>query len=81
MTLNPIQFDSFHPVKPNDEWVYIFLQALKTRVTCEIRALVVLPVQDLATQVYKVFQTYCKGTQLKVHLALNSFIRKKSQIH
>lgn len=35
----------------------------------EIRALVVLPVQDLAKQVYGVFHTYCEGTGLKVVLA------------
>ena len=41
-------------------------QALKSRVTCEIRALAVLPVQDLAKQVYEVFLTYCQDTRLKV---------------
>jgi ATP-dependent RNA helicase DDX51/DBP6 len=34
-----------------------------------VKALVVLPVQDLAKQVYQVFQTYCKGTNVKVALA------------
>ena len=31
-----------------------------------IRALVILPVTDLASQVYKVFQTYAEDTDLKV---------------
>jgi superfamily II DNA/RNA helicase len=31
--------------------------------------LVVLPVQDLAKQVFQVFQTYCKNTNVKVALA------------
>lgn len=35
----------------------------------EIKALVVLPVQDLAKQVFQVFQTYCKNTNVKVALA------------
>ncbi|KAL4224478.1 ATP-dependent RNA helicase ddx51 [Mactra antiquata] len=49
-------------------FVLPIVQALRTRVTCEVRALAVLPVKDLAAQVYKVFQTYCKGTNLKVGL-------------
>lgn len=43
-----------------------FLQALRSRLTCAVRALAVLPVTDLATQVYNVFQTYCKDSCLKV---------------
>ena len=34
--------------------------------TCEVRALVVLPVKDLALQVFKVFQAYSEGSGLKV---------------
>lgn len=46
---------------------YISLQALKNRVVCRIRAMVVLPVRDLAAQVFKVFLQYTKGTNLKVN--------------
>ena len=46
----------------------LFLQALKNRVVCRVRALVVLPVRDLAAQVYNVFCSYCEGTDLKVAL-------------
>ncbi|KAK6191413.1 hypothetical protein SNE40_003108 [Patella caerulea] len=44
------------------------IQTLLNRVVCRVRALIVLPVRDLALQVYKVFQTYCKGTGLRVIL-------------
>ena len=42
------------------------LQALRHRVVREVRALVVLPIRDLAAQVFKVFTTYCQDTPLKV---------------
>ncbi|XP_053480368.1 ATP-dependent RNA helicase DDX51 isoform X2 [Ictalurus furcatus] len=45
------------------------VQALMTRVVCEVRALVVLPTKELAQQVYKVFYHYAEGTGLKVVLA------------
>ena len=34
--------------------------------TREVRALALLPVRDLAVQVFKVFQTYTEGSDLKV---------------
>jgi ATP-dependent RNA helicase DDX51/DBP6 len=46
--------------------VFHLLQALQHRVVCQVRALVVLPVRDLVTQVHKVFLTYCKHTNIKV---------------
>ena len=49
-------------------FVLPIVQVLRRRVVCRVRALVVLPVRDLATQVYKVFQTYCKCTKLKVNI-------------
>lgn len=49
-------------------FVLPIVQALKSRVTCQVRALVVLPVRDLAIQVFKVFKTYCGNTKLKVVL-------------
>ncbi|KAF6019387.1 DDX51 [Bugula neritina] len=44
------------------------IQLLETCNTRRLRALVVLPVSDLALQVYKVFQDYSEGTSLKVAL-------------
>lgn len=41
---------------------------MKDRITPKIRAIVVLPVQELATQVYSVFKQYVKNTDLKVIL-------------
>lgn len=49
-------------------FVVPIVQALKQRVICRVRAIAVLPVRDLATQVYKVFTTYCEDTPLKVAL-------------
>ena len=57
-------------------FLYIFdiFQALRQRVTREIRALAVLPVRDLATQVFKVFQTYTEGSNLRVGLLVGQKI-------
>ena len=41
-------------------FVLPIVQALRNRVVPRVRALVVLPVQDLATQVYKVFLQYAE---------------------
>ncbi|KAI0213479.1 ATP-dependent RNA helicase DDX51 [Lamellibrachia satsuma] len=49
-------------------FVLPIIQTLKKRVVCQVRALVVLPVRELAVQVHKVFQSYCKSTHLKVGL-------------
>ncbi|XP_021344473.1 ATP-dependent RNA helicase DDX51-like [Mizuhopecten yessoensis] len=49
-------------------FVLPIIQALKGRVHRQVCALVVLPVKDLAVQVFKVFQTYIKGSDLKVGL-------------
>ncbi|ESO99581.1 hypothetical protein LOTGIDRAFT_238800 [Lottia gigantea] len=49
-------------------YVLPILHILLPRNVCRIRALVVLPVRDLALQVFKVFENYCQGTQLKVKL-------------
>ena len=39
----------------------------------QVRALVVLPVRDLVKQVYNVFLTYCKDTNVKVDHFIKSF--------
>ncbi|XP_031342521.1 probable ATP-dependent RNA helicase Dbp73D [Photinus pyralis] len=44
------------------------IQSLSCFVTKKIRALVILPTQDLAFQVYKTFDKYVRGTHLKVSL-------------
>lgn len=44
------------------------VQLLTKRVQCKVRALVVLPVAELALQVYKVFSTLCSKTELEVCL-------------
>ncbi|KAH3876810.1 hypothetical protein DPMN_000660 [Dreissena polymorpha] len=51
-------------------YVIPIVQALRSRVTCRVRALAVLPVTDLAAQVFKVFQTYSGNTCLKVGLLI-----------
>eukprot|EP00096_Caligus_rogercresseyi_P014153 TRINITY_DN6680_c0_g1_i1.p1 TRINITY_DN6680_c0_g1~~TRINITY_DN6680_c0_g1_i1.p1 ORF type:complete len:572 (-),score=143.54 TRINITY_DN6680_c0_g1_i1:50-1765(-) len=49
-------------------FVLPIVQALKDRVVPRIRALVILPVQDLATQIYNVFKAYAHEEKLKVVL-------------
>ncbi|RUS91135.1 hypothetical protein EGW08_001048 [Elysia chlorotica] len=49
-------------------FVLPIIQALKDRVVPHVRALVILPVRDLAIQVFRVFQQYSEGTSLKVTL-------------
>ncbi|BFZ15915.1 hypothetical protein BsWGS_18953 [Bradybaena similaris] len=49
-------------------YVLPIIQALQDRVVPHVRALVVLPVRDLAIQVYKVFQQYMQGMHVKVAL-------------
>ncbi|KAM8710017.1 hypothetical protein ACLKA7_016765 [Drosophila subpalustris] len=44
------------------------VQLLAKRVQCKVRALVVLPVAELALQVYKVFNELCSQTELEVCL-------------
>ena len=46
------------------------LNALSNTTVRRLRALVVLPSRDLATQVYKVFKRYSEGSQLQVGLAI-----------
>jgi ATP-dependent RNA helicase DDX51/DBP6 len=48
----------------------------------QVRALVVLPVQDLAVQVYHVFLTYAQHTDLKVMLLTGqtSFYKEQQQL-
>ncbi len=49
-------------------FVLPLVQALRRRVVPRVRAVVVLPVQDLAAQVYSVFQSFAEGTGLRVRL-------------
>ena len=63
-------------------YVLPILQNLKQRVVPSVRALIVLPVQDLAVQVYKVFQTFNKGTDLRIKLlsASKSFTQEQREL-
>lgn len=45
---------------------------LINRIVTQIKVLIILPVSDLAFQVYKVFQSLCKNTTLRVGLASSS---------
>ena len=44
------------------------MQALLKQTVRRLRCLVVLPVHDLAVQVYRVYTSFCVGTKLKVAL-------------
>ena len=63
-------------------FVLPIVQALRHRVVTRVRALVILPVQDLATQVYRVFQTFAAGIELKVKLLTpqKSFAQEQSEL-
>lgn len=63
-------------------FVLPIVQALRSRVVPRVRALIILPVQDLATQVFKVFQMYSEGTPLKVKLVSGqkSFAQEQNEL-
>lgn len=62
------------------EFLSIFeFQALTNRVEKQVRALIVLPVKELAVQVAKVFKDYCIGTNLKVALITGSMSFQQEQ--
>lgn len=63
-------------------FVIPIVQALRHRMVQQVRALVVLPVQDLAAQVYHVFLTYTQRTDLKVVLLTGqtSFSKEQQQL-
>ena len=63
-------------------FVLPIVQALRDRVVTRVRALVILPVQDLATQVYRVFQSFASGTVLKVKLLTpqKSFAQEQNEL-
>ncbi|XP_063600998.1 ATP-dependent RNA helicase DDX51-like [Penaeus indicus] len=60
-------------------YVLPIIQALSNRNVRRIRALVLLPVQELAMQVYKVFQTYAVIKQLKIGLVSGIKFFKEEQ--
>lgn len=60
-------------------YVLPIIQALSNRNVRRIRALVLLPVQELAMQVYKVFQTYAVIKQLKIGLVSGVKLFKEEQ--
>ena len=60
-------------------YVLPLVQALKSRTVPRIRALVLLPVQELVSQVHHVFRLYCKGTPLRVGKAVGHSVLQKEQ--
>ncbi|CAH1108618.1 unnamed protein product, partial [Psylliodes chrysocephalus] len=63
-------------------YVLPVVQALKRYTVKKIRALVILPTQDLATQVYKTFKLYSQNTNIDVCLITghNSFAVEQNQL-
>lgn len=57
------------------------VQLLSNRLERKIRALVVLPVAELAAQVFKVFQKLCEHTKLSVALLSKTVPFDKEQLH
>ncbi|XP_012538024.1 probable ATP-dependent RNA helicase Dbp73D [Monomorium pharaonis] len=60
-------------------YVLPIIQELQTRLVPKIRCLIVLPVQELAAQVYKVMITYSSHTNLKVGLLSGAFPFEQEQ--
>lgn len=60
-------------------YVLPIIQILQSRLIPKVRCLVVVPVQELATQVYKVFVTYTSHTNLKVGLLSGASIFHEEQ--
>jgi len=61
-------------------FVLPILNALAKRNIPRLRALVVLPSRDLAQQVHDVFQSFAKGSDLKIGLAIGQSDFKQEQI-
>ena len=49
-------------------YVVPILQDLSKRTSCAVRALILVPVKELAVQVADSFQTFAKGTRVKIGL-------------
>jgi len=63
-------------------FVLPIVHSLKSRMVPKVRALVVLPTQDLAVQVYKVFLAFAEGTGLRVKLmtGLHSLSQEQAEL-
>ena len=63
-------------------YVLPIVQSLLRRVVCHLRALVILPTKDLASQVKQVFEMFTEGTSLRVGLASGSksFSKDREQL-
>ncbi|XP_056639095.1 probable ATP-dependent RNA helicase Dbp73D [Diorhabda sublineata] len=63
-------------------YVLPIVQALKRYTVKKIRALIILPTQDLATQVFKTFKSYSQNTNIDVRLISgnNSFSIEQAQL-
>lgn len=60
-------------------YVLPIVQELQTRLVPKIRCLIVLPVQELAAQVYKVMVAYTSHTNLKVNLLSGAYPFEQEQ--
>lgn len=60
-------------------YVLPIIQSLLQRVICHLRALIILPTKDLASQVKQVFEMFTEGTNLRVGLASGSKSFAKDQ--
>lgn len=63
-------------------FVLPIVQSLKSRIVPRVRALVILPVQDLAAQVFKVFRAYTENNDLRVKLlsGQKSFSQEQNEL-
>lgn len=61
-------------------FVLPLVQLLSGRVVPRVRALVVLPVQDLATQVFKVFQAYAGNLRVKLISGQKTFAQEQVEL-
>ena len=61
-------------------FVLPLVQLLGKRVVPRVRALVVLPVQDLAAQVFKVFQAYANHLRVKLISGQKSFAQEQVEL-
>uniref|UniRef100_A0A1B6C6W5 RNA helicase n=1 Tax=Clastoptera arizonana TaxID=38151 RepID=A0A1B6C6W5_9HEMI len=62
-------------------FVLPIIQSLMSRKITELQAIVILPVQDLATQVAAVFRKYVKGTGVSTYLTVGGTSLQQEQKH
>ena len=55
------------------------IQILQSNLVRAVRCLIVLPVQELASQVFEVVSKYCHGTNLRVTLTSGAYSFEEEQ--